>query len=693
MSNIKITSPNIVPQQIIIEDGNKRQMIDIPKIFTTFNQSFLNSSKYTFDNFKLLNSSINRGDCIKDGTNDATLTGLGLFMLTPDFNLNNVKTLAHHVIDNGKKDGKVIRQIFTRDKKGDETVKEHYAGMAFDIGFDSGLGLDNFLFDKQYDIVDTFGKYIDPSSFRDSNKHFPNGTLEITPDMFQRLGYENCALPNAKYMGKDKYDYQIILAEKELSNKTNGRSQDENIQTIFVGNKVKKGINDTLTKKAAIIGKSLGDKLQVFLMFIKKVCENETSKINCISTCDEIVLLFCIILDLPCFYTSIGIEKKIKINEILYFNSDNINAEKAKIRFEKEKQIVLQKYDELINTVNEFTKVESLDIYVSGGQSYIFPPFFYQAIIDDLKGLIEYINTIQIENSNDINDINQTIGKIKQLSVNQFIRKGKTGEFMLMYSSSKYTNANIPDFNQKANILALLGDDSLQKKYSKSSFFIIAEALSKNVKGGNWKGGNPKNELFEEFFHSDPIIVHVNSDECIDHIKCNHVVGINEFDANRQLYEEITEIYNKLGYNNKIIPVIDIYSELLCIFNYEPDYTTKRLTEFIQEKYNESKISTFILSPSQKQISLSHKTHKTQKQISLLHKKKQNRDSYLLKMNPNYLLKTRREKRIQQSNQKRSNTLNIHRSQSNPFTLLNHTRKRSRSPSSNRQTKKNRISH
>jgi hypothetical protein len=186
--------------------------------------------------------------------------------------------------------------------------------MNFNVGFDSGLGLSNYLDDSSTKVVDTFGKYIDPSSSRDSSLSFPNkmDSLQIDETMFDLLGYANCSIDSAINIGHDKYNYDIVLSGFQMVNKDKSRKDDVNINAIFVGNKAKSKITSTNMKKAAIVGKSLGDKLQVFIMFIKQITDKDSRAIHCISTCDEIVLLFVFYWTYLVFILILGMIKRVK---------------------------------------------------------------------------------------------------------------------------------------------------------------------------------------------------------------------------------------------------------------------------------------------------------------------------------------------------------------------------------------------
>jgi hypothetical protein len=576
---------------------NNKAITNVNELFQKFKNNYssvLDLSKYDIEDFQGLNTAINRGDCIKDKTPGATLDQLGLFAGYYAFNDEKVKDMAHKVVEVCKQNGTIIRNTFTKDKKGDNTVKEHYPGLYFDVGFDAGLGLDNFLQTTQYKVFESFGKYIDPSTTRDASSVFPSSELSIAGNALQKIGYENCIIDFAKYIKHDMYDYNIYLSNFNIRNKNKDRKQDPNISTIFVGNKAKKSIiqnsNTNINQKRAMVyGKSMGDKLQVFLMFIKHQYE-KSSRITVISTCDEIVLLFCILLQLPCFYNDKTEEKGIKLKETIYYNVDNTNPTKSKQRFDTEKKIVLKKYDDMIKLLRELNT--NTPIYISGDdtKTYTFKQAFYDGMINDLTELRNISNKINVNSVDDISSINKEIDKIKKMTVNQFLRKGN-GKYTLIRSSAKYNQYTAYPVNSAAFKTGLADKLNIdRRKIQNATFYFIATTYASNsgliggsqikgsqIKGSQiiTKGSKSKTVEFDDLFDTEPAIVHLKSDED----------DLDQFDANEAFRNEVFEIYAKM--NPARVPFFDVYSELLCHLCYSPDYSTEYLQKTISDIIND----------------------------------------------------------------------------------------------------------
>jgi hypothetical protein len=277
------------------------------------------------------------------------------------------------------------------------------------------------------------------------------------------------------------------------------RSADEFIKTVFVGNNAKKGLSGAI-KHASIIGKGLGDKLQVFIMYVKSLVDLN-GRVTCISTCDEIVLLFCIILGLPCFYTSVGVEKGLKINEILYFNLDNIDIGKAKKRLTNETKIVIDGYKDLIGLIGKMN--EKTAVHVSGDtKTYNFTKAFYAGLINDLAQIIKDVENKSnaVKDTTDFKEVNNAIGAIQTMSVNNFIRKNGNGDFMLIRTANKYNSG--PPINKFG-----------ESKYKSATFLYIGTEMNKQPtksSGGKMLGGYKPDEL--SFFEEEKVTTYIDVD-------------------------------------------------------------------------------------------------------------------------------------------------------------------------------------
>ena len=348
--------------------------------------------------FEQMNTAINMADCHKDGTPITNLRNFkngintnGLQFRSIDYTEPQLKNLIHAVKRHMLTNGEMKRVLVARSDKGNDSTYKHFDGVIHRVAYDCGyLG---FLRNNNVIIIQTFGKYIDPSSSRASHESFPekNNAITIDTETFKLLGYDCCSIIKAICRGPDKYEYEFIIDGVPLNNnKSTDRKNDDNIKEVFVGN-AKKNTNDIVS----VLGKNMGDKLQVFIQFINYTL-NKDSGNYCVATCDGVVLLLCIMLNLPCFYTSIDEvtidgKKDVKVNEILHYDPDGANFGTALKRFIEEYRVVISAYDELIGLLN---KRKGNAVYIKGHEIHVeLDPNLADIMIDDIIKIQKYIKT------------------------------------------------------------------------------------------------------------------------------------------------------------------------------------------------------------------------------------------------------------------------------------------------------------
>jgi hypothetical protein len=210
-------------------------------------------------------------------------------------------------------------------------------------------------------IIDTVVKrYIDPSTKKKTDMSFPlrGHSIRLQGPVFKKIGYTNHCLLTSKTCNQPQLDFEYNL---DIGLNSNGQNRqiknykrttdqacknpvktDPNQKIIFIGNNEKneKLINSSITEEekiALILAKSFGDRLQVFMMFVLNSILQKNSnyfggeiqwKEAGISTGDKVVLLFCILFKIPCFYFSAGrINKKgenfDRINNVLFYRHNS----------------------------------------------------------------------------------------------------------------------------------------------------------------------------------------------------------------------------------------------------------------------------------------------------------------------------------------------------------------------------------
>ena len=348
--------------------------------------------------FRVLNFSINMADCQKDGT---PMTNLINFrkknvdqFVGIAFSKVQLKQMIHAVKRQYLVTGEIKRVLVARSEKGGESTFKHFDDSRYIVAYDCGyIG---FLRRDIYRIVQTFGKYIDPSSSRICDISFPLNSfnLSIDHESLKYLGYNYSSITRATSVGNDKYDYNITIAKKPLTNDSKTeRGKDKNINNIFVGN-AKKNTDDIVS----VLGKNMGDKFQVFIQFINyKLNKDVNDQQYSVATCDEVVLFLCIILNLPCFYTSIdevelnGV-KDVKVNEILHYDPDGANFGNALKRLIEEYKVVNSEYEYLKDLLSI---ASNKPVYLGGYDMTVkLHPMLVSIMIDDLTKIQKYIKEI-----------------------------------------------------------------------------------------------------------------------------------------------------------------------------------------------------------------------------------------------------------------------------------------------------------
>ena len=485
----------------------------------------LNNMIQQVGTFELLNANINRADSIKDGTNTNTLINLELF---PDANwsLDNLKDIIHGVKDHCININMIERITFTRTKAsgGNDASGNWGLGPEFRIGYDAGLGLDTLFPSPTYDytkiLIETFGKYIDPSTGgRDANMPFPNkGTkLVLNGGLFNAFGYSGntaCNLPKATNMGSDRYDYDIklvIMDQSIINNGTIGRVNDANIQTYFGGNASKKvllaqGNASTLLKKQVIVGKGLGDKLQVIILWIRSQIQMKASGRNGntgISTCDEVVALLCIILQLPFFLTSTSRDRdNVKIDEVLFYNPGGKDAGVAKKRYAEEYRKVLKSYVEMIKLIRRLPSTATnrgIPVIASGGGMVVLPipNDFYLAMITDLSGISDWIIQEYAETRLPVgaSDIYGKMSQLKKLTARQIFKLNKTGTICQFVRTAKGYTCGEPtglpaEIFNRTKLKAFMAYKGVNDDISKRTFYELFMRIL-TMGGAKLRGGMP----------------------------------------------------------------------------------------------------------------------------------------------------------------------------------------------------------
>jgi hypothetical protein len=444
---------------------NTNVPLTVDKLYSNFIEAYGltdNELKGITDN-QSLQSSLNCGDSIKDGTNQAVLQNLSLFPNDKGivrFTYDDLKKFVHHVEEQGLKNGYVNLKKFVRNKASVKSlITKQHISTQYQVVFDAATSLEQFFVNPSLDLkkFESIGKYLDPSTTRDSDFIFPDKgqPLIINPGVFVNLGYTNECILSAVANAKDNYKYDMtIYGEQFVKNDAAPKNADTIRNEICGGNNVKKdllksGIS-TQRKRTIVVAKGWGDKLQVFIAFIYKLTGKAPSGVTvAVATCDEIVYNLCCYFGVNCLLTSTGVgtiegETKIqKINKILHYDPEGSNPaqvlENLKNRFNTEKASILGGYEDFIGLINRLaTSGQEPELSVNGtGTKYRFSADYYGLISQDLQANLDIVIGIPFDESTP-QIANQSIEELRKYTVNSFIKEFQPGQYRLASAASSY---------------------------------------------------------------------------------------------------------------------------------------------------------------------------------------------------------------------------------------------------------------
>lgn len=483
---------------------NGKTKADFNILFDTYKATFVNPGLLNDDdNNKTLQTALNCGDTIKDGTNQAIISQLGLFGTNENgirFSHHQLTAFVKNVKDNGIQKGLCKYKKFVRNKASviSKITKEHIE-TPYEIAFDQATGIQQFFVPGvQIRVFESIGKYLDPSPTRYSDFIFPavGNKIEISADVFRRLGYDGDCKLSAIANGKDNYKYDLKIYGQDFKKDNNKARKEDSIRLeICSGNaqkklKLKQGL-PTAIKIAIIIAKGWGDKLQVFLAFIYKLTGKAAPGVTvAVATGDDIVYNLCCYFGVTCICTStsdgtIEGETKIqKINKILHYEpegSDPVEFLKnLTTNFDKTKVEILKGYNDFIELITHLNQNPSKQLSVNGTTTtYSFTTEYYQCILDDLQQIKVQINALQI--GKDIETANASLKELKMFTVNSFIKEFSRGEFRLAAASTNYNNH--PTGKNK-NVF-LNNPNVTKRPLNNQSFMSIGTRYFSRIQGGS----------------------------------------------------------------------------------------------------------------------------------------------------------------------------------------------------------------
>jgi hypothetical protein len=356
------------------------------------------------------------------------------------------------------------------------------------IFYDVGLAPESYIV-KPFDIINTFGKYMDPSKAGDSStKYWPpkDKTLVFDASFMDLFGFQNSSISATKKQENKKWNYNLKADGLDYS--WDGMMTDPN-SNLFAGNASKNTIlkqsGQRELKKSLLMLKEWGDKFQVLTAFVWSSLNKDT---YAVVTNDKVVALLCTILKLNCIQY---VEKQVKgepkkYTIKVYESSMTPNTDAAKRYNSTRKEIIAHNKD-YIKLIRQLSNNPTEPIeFPSHGVWKDLPKSFYEAVLVDLENINNNMftnNPPKPENETESADVIE--GDIKNMrsefSFIHFIRK-IAGQ-MKMLGMKNYTS----DIRSKPKLAAEFNipNDGLQ-----NSFYTIGlrAANQSAARGGSYDG-------------------------------------------------------------------------------------------------------------------------------------------------------------------------------------------------------------
>ena len=358
------------------------------------------------------------------------------------------------------------------------------------IFYDVGLDPETYIV-KPFEILNTFGKYMDPSKAGDSStKYWPpkDKTLVFDASFMELFGFPNSSISATKIQGNKKWNYDLSAGGVPVN--WNGASQADPNSSLFAGNAAKNrllgdGTTNSDRKRALLMLKEWGDKFQVLTAFVWSSLNKDT---YAVVTNDKVVALLCTILKLNCIQY---VEKQVKgqpkkYTIKVYESSMTPNTDAAK-RYNSTRKEIIAHNKEYIKLIRQLSNNPTEPIeFPSHGVWKDLPKSFYEAVLVDLENINNNMftnNPPKPENETESADVIE--GDIKNMrsefSFILFIRE-IAGQ-MKMLGMSNYTS----DIRAKPKLAA---EFDIPNDGLRHSFYTIGlrAANQSAARGGSYDG-------------------------------------------------------------------------------------------------------------------------------------------------------------------------------------------------------------
>ena len=394
--------------------------------------------------------------------------------------------------------------------------------------WESGLGPSCFI-EQGYSTVKTFGSYIDPLEKQTAQEVWPpNGDkIVITPNFMELMGFGKSSL-EATTIGTSNFNYKMVIKCGTDCSNNNGCTVEHTVRRdntdpnskYFKGNRTKKDFLSTSgsgmghEKIKYIVLKEWGDKMQVLIYLILLQYLGSQSAI--MTTCDKVVLVFCIILGIPCIYTGAYtppgrrmLNDGKKYYSVLEYQPSLTPYADAAKRFNEQRAKIIHENDGYITLIGSLVTNPDTPIFIGGDSPTTFPPKFYEAIEADMIA----INANLVRDMIEITDMREGSGTIAQVetdirTIEQKytivpmikIKKGTTNQLIMLmtksYTLEKPSNAKKPNIKEYLkSIRQSEQSEQIVNKIANKSFYEIGRHihLILNTQSG---GSNKKSKMY-----------------------------------------------------------------------------------------------------------------------------------------------------------------------------------------------------
>ena len=264
--------------------------------------------------------------------------------------------------------------------------------------WESGIGQEHFIKQPENEgTTVTFGSFIDPLS-KPGKAWPPNGqSIHIDPSFMKLIGFGSSEIRAQTVQNGFRYHMKIGCGTPCSGNSCTltGDQQDE---VYFKGNNEKnkflKQLGKTKEKNIYAVIKEWGDKIQTILYYMLYHTNRLKNTTTVMSTCDIVVYVLCLILNIRCIFTGKYDRKSnipttvIKPGKGTYYSIVDFNpSSPLEMMYQQVMDKISRTIEENIKVINQMEYLRthpSIMISVQGTMDRMIRPDFYEKMIQDM---------------------------------------------------------------------------------------------------------------------------------------------------------------------------------------------------------------------------------------------------------------------------------------------------------------------